>query len=140
MRGWRGLRQRGGGIGRVARLLALLALALQSLMPLAHAAAMAAALGGADPGTIVICTAEGPQQVHLAEDGTITPVDRDGKLPPACPGCPVGAAPSALLPVGGTVLAIAIAAVALPPSLDPAAAPSSPRYPPSHPRAPPTTV
>ncbi len=138
MWGRRGIRW--SGAARAARLLALLALALQSLMPLGHAAAMSAAMQGADPATIVICTAEGPKQVHLAPDGSFQPVDESGKLPPACPGCPVGAAPAALTPTAAPIPILASAEIALVPLPDPAASPASPRYPPSHPRAPPLSV
>lgn len=123
-----------------AALLALLALFLQSIMPLAHAAAMTAALRGADPSTIIICSAEGPKQVRLADDGTFVPVDQSGKLPPACPGCPVGASIAALPPPSQPSIAAAFASVVLPAPVAATASPASPRHPPSHPRAPPISV
>jgi len=128
------VRRRAGGF---APLLALVALILQSLVPIAHAAAMAAY---AAPGTIVICTAEGLKQVHVAEDGSLQPVEPSGKLPPACPGCPIGGSVAALLPPGQPEIGIAFAASLLPPPAGPAASPASPRYPPSQPRAPPASI
>ncbi|WP_162915159.1 DUF2946 family protein [Desertibaculum subflavum] len=120
-----------------ATLLALLALFLQAIMPLAHAAAMAAQ---AVPGILVICTAEGPKQVRIADDGSFEPVDQTGKLPPACPGCPIGAPASALPPPAQPEIGVALTTIELPPRIEPAASPASPRYPPSHPRAPPASV
>ena len=120
-----------------APLLALVAVILQSLVPIAHAATMAAQAG---PGTIVICTAEGPKQLHIADDGSLHPVEPAGKLPPACPGCPVGASTAALLPPSGPEVGFAFAGSILPPPTDPAAVPASPRYPPSQPRAPPASI
>jgi hypothetical protein len=117
--------------------LALFALLLQSLMPIAHAAAM---LSLAGPDTLVICTADGPKQVHLAEDGSLQPVEQNGKLPPACPGCKTGPTAPALPARKHIALAGTAVAAVLVPSFDPAASPASPRYPPSHPRGPPASV
>lgn len=133
----RGNRHRRSGRGGVTSLLALCALILQSLMPLAHAAAMVSQIV---PGTIVICTAEGPKQARIAHDGSLQPVEQSGKLPPACPGCPTGAQAAALPPPTQPAIAISVISAVLPPRADPAASPASPRYPPSHPRAPPASV
>ena len=133
----RGFRHRRSGRSGFTSLLALLALILQSLMPLAHAAAMVAQIA---PGTIVICTSEGPKQARIAHDGSLEPVEQTGKLPPACPGCPTGVQSAALPPPTQPAIAIAVASTEVTLRVDPAASPASPRYPPSHPRAPPASV
>lgn len=124
-------------IDAIAPLIALVALLLQSLIPIAHAAAMAARAGS---DSIVICTAEGPKLFHLAEDGSLEPVEQSGKLPPPCVGCPVGPGATPLVPVQQAEIGRVAAALYLPPPTDPAASPASPRYPPSQPRAPPTSL
>lgn len=116
---------------------AVLALLLQSLLTWSHAAAMAKT----DPGTVIICTVEGPKAFVLDVDGKAYPVPAEEgvELPPACPGC----------------LGAPVAAAVMPaqPSFGPADRPAEPpvliarltapadaRAGPSQPRAPPASV
>jgi len=130
-------RRKASGRRGVAAALGVLALLLQTFLPWVHAAAMASA----DPGTIILCTADGPKAYILDIEGTARPAGADQavELPPACPGC-----------LGAPVLA---AILPLQPAFGPADRPADPpvlleriaaapeaRAGPSQPRAPPASL
>lgn len=133
MAGW----GHGGRSGRrgIAAALAVLAVLLQVLLPWTHAAAMART----PPGTVILCTVEGPKAFVIDARGIAHPVPagQGAELPPACPGClgaPVIAAVLPLQPAFGPADRPAeppVLVARLVPPADARTGPSQPRAPPA---------